>query len=249
MSGHSKWSTIKRKKGTADAARGRIFNKLIREITVAARAGGGDPSANPRLRTAVASAQSQNMPKDNVERAIKKGTGELEGAQYVEVTYEGYAPGGVGLVIDVVTDNKTRVVAEVRHLLTKHGGNMAEAHAVAWNFDTKGVIHLEPGAASEDEIIEAALEAGAEDVIGDEDGFEVLTVPADLETVRGAITAAGYAVAEAKIEKRPKTTVDVDSATARKVVRLIDALEENDDVQTVFSNIAISDDVLAALEA
>ncbi len=249
MSGHSKWSTIKRKKGAADAARGKVFTKLIREITAAARTGGGDPAGNPRLRTAIAAAQDANMPKDNVERAIKKGTGELEGVSYVEATYEGYAPGGVGLVIDTLTDNKTRTVAEVRHVLNKYGGSMAEANAVAWNFDLLGLIHLEPGAATEEQLMELALEAGADDIQGDADGFEVVTPPGDLEAVRSALATAGVAIAAAQLEKRPKTTVHVDSATAPTVLRLIEALEELDDIQRVYSAMEITDEVLAALEA
>lgn len=249
MSGHSKWSTIKRKKGANDAARGKVFTKLIREITAAARAGGGDPGSNPRLRTAITSAHAANMPKDNVERAIKKGTGELEGVTFLEVTYEGYAPGGVGLVIDTLTDNKTRTVAEVRHILNKYGGSMAEANAVAWNFDLRGIIQIEPGTATEDQLMEVALDAGAEDIQGDGEGFEVWTAPADLEQVRGAIADAGIAVAHAQLEKRAKTTVRVDERTAPKVLHLIELLEDLDDVQHVHSAMEITDEVLAALEA
>lgn len=249
MSGHSKWSTIKRKKGAADAARGKVFSKLIREITTAARAGGGDPGANPRLRTAIAAAQAANMPKDNIERAVKKGTGELEGAHYVEVVYEGYAPGGVGLVVDTLTDNKTRTVAEVRHVLNKYGGSMAEANAVAWNFEARGVIAIAPGATTEDVLMELALDAGADDIQGDEDGFEVLTAPADLETVRGALAAAKIPIVEAQVQKRAKTSVAVDAQTAPKVLRLIEMLEDLDDVQNVFSAMEFTDEVLAVLEA
>jgi len=249
MSGHSKWSTIKRKKGAADAARGKIFTKLIKEITIAARQGGGDPNANPRLRTAIASAQVQNMPKDNIQRAIKKGTGELEGVEYVEITYEGYGPGGVGIVVDVLTDNKTRTVAEVRHIFNKYGGNMAEANAVAWNFETKGVVRLEPDATTEDKLMEVALEAGAEDIQSDEDGFMVVTAMSELETVREAIADAGIEIAEAKIERMPNTTLTLDSKTVPKVLKLVEMLEDNDDVQNVYTNLDITDEVLAALEA
>ena len=247
MSGHSKWSTIKRKKGAADAKRGKIFSRLAREITIAAKMGGGDPSANPRLRTVLMTARSQNMPKENVERAIKKGTGELPGVSYEEIRYEGYGPGGVALIIDVLTDNKNRAVGEVRHILTKHGGSLAENGAVMWNFEQKGSITVPMGDLSEDELFEKALEAGAEDVETDGETGIIKTAPNELHSVSQALQDMGLTVEEATLSMEPKTTVDVTGKAAGQVLRLMEALEDCDDVQNVFSNFDISEEEMAAL--
>ncbi len=248
MSGHNKWSTIKHKKGKADAQRGKVFTKLIKEITVAARMGGGDIDGNPRLRRAVDTAKAANMPRDNIERAIKKGTGDLEGVQYVESVYEGYGPGGVALLVEVMTDNKNRTVAEVRHLLTKHGGNMGEAGCVSWMFDSRGVIEVPEDYTDEDALMEIALEAGAEDVqAGDDGGFQVYTETSALEDVAAALEAAGIPVASAEMTRIPQTTVPVEGKTAEQILRLIDFLEDNEDVQKVHANCDISDEELERL--
>lgn len=242
MSGHSKWSSIKHKKAKTDATRGKIFTKLIREITVAARESGGDVESNPRLRLAVQSAKAQNMPNDNIQRAIKKGTGDLEGSRFEEFTYEGYGPEGVAMLIDVLTDNKNRTTAEVRHALTKHNGNLGESGCVAWNFETKGVIRVSAEQIDEDTLMEAALEAGADDV-GDEDGtFEVLTQPSDLAAVSDALKSANIPFQSAEIEKVPKTLVKVDGDTAKKILRLMEMIEDLDDVQRVSSNFDLPDE-------
>jgi YebC/PmpR family DNA-binding regulatory protein len=243
MSGHSKWANIKHKKGAADARRGKIFTKLIKEITVAARMGGGDPNANPRLRSALNEAKAENMPKDNWERAVKKGTGELEGVNYEESTYEGYGPGGVAILIDSVTDNKNRAVSEIRHALNKHGGNMAESGSVSWIFETRGYLVVEKSAASEDALMETALEAGAEDVRDDGDNFEVLSKPADFEAVKAALEKAAIKFEMAEITKVPKTMVPVDGETAEKLIRLLDALDDLDDVQKAHNNADLPDDL------
>ncbi|RMD51491.1 MAG: YebC/PmpR family DNA-binding transcriptional regulator [Ignavibacteria bacterium] len=236
MSGHSKWSTIKRKKAALDAKKGKIFTKLIKEITVAARTGGGDPDANPRLRLAVDNAKAANMPSDNIDRAIKKATGELEGVNYSELTYEGYGPGGVALLIEAVTDNKNRTVAEVRHLLSKHGGSMGESGSVAWMFDRKGVITLPTQGKTEDDIMEILLEAGGDDISTEEDFFEVTTDIESFEPVRKALLEAGLQVENASLQWIAKNTVAVEGETAEKLEKLIDSLEDNDDVQNVFTN-------------
>ncbi len=247
MSGHSKWSTIKRKKGAADAKRGKIFSQLAKEITVAAKAGGGDPNANPRLRTVLLAAKSQNMPKDNVDRAIKKGTGELPGVVYEEARYEGYAAGGVALVIDLLTDNKNRVVAEIRHILTRNGGSMAETGAVLWNFEQKGQITIAKSACSEDEMFEKAIEAGAEDVNTEgAELYEITTKPADLHVVLEALEKAGLKAESAQLTMIPKTTIKVEGSAASNVLRVMEALEEHDDVQNVYANFDISDEDMAA---
>ncbi len=246
MSGHSKWSTIKRKKGAADAKRGKIFSKLAKEITVAAKLGGGDPAGNPRLRAVLLTARGQNMPKDNVDRAIKKGTGELPGVSYEEIRYEGIGPAGVAVIIDILTDNKNRTVAEIRHMLTKCGGRMAEANAVAWNFEQKGVIAVPKAGMSDDDIFEKAVEAGAEDVDTSGDDFEISTAPSDLHTVVNALQAMGIETAEAKLTMIPKTTVKVEGKEVGQVLRFIEALEDHDDVQDVFANFDISDEDMAA---
>jgi YebC/PmpR family DNA-binding regulatory protein len=249
MSGHSKWSTIKRKKGAADAKRGQIFTRIMREITVAAKTGGGDPEGNPRLRTAVAAAKAQNMPKDNIERAIKKGTGELEGVTYEEITYEGYGPGGVAFLIECLTDNKNRAASEVRHILTKRGGSLAKAGAVSYLFEAKGIITFDKQAVDEDALMEAALDAGADDVIDEGDTWEVHCSPSDFNTVNEALIAAGLTPLEAEITKQASTSVEItDKTDAAKVLALMEALDEADDVQNVYANFDIDESTLAEME-
>jgi YebC/PmpR family DNA-binding regulatory protein len=243
MSGHSKWANIRHKKGAADAKRGKVFTKLIKEITMSARMGGGDPNANPRLRSAILAAKAENMPKDNWERAIKKGTGELEGVNYEESVYEGYGPGGVAILIDSLTDNKNRAVSEIRHALSKHGGNMGESGSVAWLFEKKGYIVLEKSAIGEDALMEKALEAGAEDVRVDGDNFEVIAEPGEFEAVKEALEQDGLALDVAEVTMLPKTMAPVDRETAEKVIRVMDALEDCDDVQKVYTNADFPDDM------
>ena len=236
MAGHSKWANIQHRKKAQDAKRGKIFTRLIREINVAAREGGGDPEANPRLRLAIDKANAANVPKDNIDRAIKKATGELEGAAYEELRYEGYAPGGVAVMVDCLTDNRNRTVAEVRHAFTKHGGNLGTDGSVAYLFEKKGVISFAPGT-SEDEVMEAALEAGAEDIVSDDDGsIEVLTSPEDFEAVRNALRDAGLEFGQAEVTQRATTTVELDLETGQKVLKFLDMLEDLDDTQDVWSN-------------
>ena len=244
MSGHSKWANIKHRKGAADAKRGKVFTKLIKEITMAARLGGGDANANPRLRAAIIAAKAENMPKDNMERAIKKGTGELEGVTYEENTYEGYGPGGVAILIDSVTDNKNRAVSEIRHALTKHGGNMGESGCVSWMFDKKGYLVIEKGTVEEDALMELALEAGAEDVRDDGDNFEVITAPDSFEAVKAAIDAKAIPCVVAEVSMVPQNLTPVEGETAQKLIRLIDALEDCDDVQKVYNNADLPDDIM-----
>ncbi|MDM8552979.1 YebC/PmpR family DNA-binding transcriptional regulator [Desulfobacterales bacterium HSG2] len=244
MSGHSKWSTIKHKKGAADAKRGKVFTKLIKEITVAARSGGGDLTANPRLRTAIAAAKAENMPKDNIERAIKKGTGELEGVNYEESTYEGYGPAGAAVLIESLTDNKNRAVADIRHIFSKRGGNLGENGCVAWMFDKKGYINIEKKAVDEDTLMEAAIDAGAEDVREDGENFEVITAPEDFEAVKEAIDNASISYTEAEVTMLPKTTANLQGKEAEQMIRLMEALEDCDDVQKVYTNADIPDDVV-----
>jgi YebC/PmpR family DNA-binding regulatory protein len=243
MSGHSKWSSIKHKKAKTDATRGKIFTKLIRELTVAARQGGGDPEANPRLRLAIQSARDQNMPNDNIQRAIRKGTGELEGVRFEELTYEGYGPAGVALLIDVLTDNKNRTTAEVRHALTKHGGNLGESGCVAWNFQTKGVIRVNKEQCDEESLLDVVLQAGAEDVTEEEDFFEVYTVPTELTAVSEALKEGNIPYVSAEIEKVPKSVVKIDGNEARRTLKLMEMLEDLDDVQRVSANFDIPDEV------
>jgi YebC/PmpR family DNA-binding regulatory protein len=243
MSGHSKWANIKHKKGAADARRGKVFTKLIKEITVAARSGSGDPAANPRLRAAILAAKAENMPKDNIERAIKKGTGELEGVSYDESTYEGYGPGGAAILIDSLTDNKNRAVSEIRHALTKHGGSMGESGCVAWMFNKKGYIVIEKSAIEEDALMEAALEAGAEDVRVDDDNYEIITEPDQFETVKAAVDQKGLAYVVAEVTMVPQTTMPVEGENAPRLIRLIEALEDCDDVQKVYTNADLPDDI------
>ncbi len=247
MSGHSKWATIKRKKAATDQARGKMFSKYIKEITIAARHGGGDLESNPRLRTAVATAKSVNMPANNIERAIKRGSGEVEGANYEEVQYEGYAPGGVALLIEVATDNRNRTAGDIRHVLTKYGGNMAEAGAVSYLFRPKGVLLVEKSAVAEDLLIEVALEAGAEDVTTSGDSHEILTPLAAFEAVKEALAARAIPVQSAEITKVASLQVPVTEKEGGALLRLIEALEDHDDVQKVHANFDMADDVLAKL--
>ena len=244
MAGHSKWANIRFRKGAQDAKRGKIFTKLIREITVAARMGGGDPAANPRLRTAIDKGLAQNMPKDNIERAIKKGTGELEGESFEEVVYEGYGPSGVAVMVECATDNKNRTVSEVRHAFSKHGGNLGTDGSVAYLFNKLGALSY-PAGSDEDTIMEAALEAGAEDVVTDDDGsIEVTTTIEDFHSVVDAMTAAGHKPEMAEIVQRASTETTLDEVGAEKMLTLLDALEDLDDVQNVFSNADFPDSVL-----
>ena len=247
MSGHSKWATIKRKKAATDAARGKAFSRTIKEITIAARAGGGDADANPRLRTAIAAAKAVNMPAANIERAIRKGTGELEGSTYEEVTYEGYGPGGVALLVECATDNRNRAAGEIRHILDKYGGHMAAAGAVAYLFKPHGLIVVEKSSTSEDALLEAALEAGADDVHTEGDAFEVLTAPAAFEAVKDAVAARGIAVQSAELVKLASVQVPLSEREAEAALRLIEMLEENDDVQKVHANFTLPDEMLAKL--
>ncbi|MEX0980075.1 MAG: YebC/PmpR family DNA-binding transcriptional regulator [Gemmatimonadota bacterium] len=245
MSGHSKWATIKRKKAATDAKRGQAFTKLIREITVAAREGGGDPDFNPRLRLAVDTAKAANMPQENIERGIKKGTGELEGVDYQEIPYEGYGPGGVALYIETLTDNQNRTVAEVRHILERNGGNLGTAGSVAWQFDRKGQIFLDARRYDEEAVLDAALEAGADDVAREGDEFIVTTEATAFHAVQDGIRAAGLEVAQAELSWIAKNEVEVAGRDAERLVKLLDALDEHDDVQKVHSNADIDEAALA----
>lgn len=248
MSGHSKWSTIRHKKGAADAKRGKIFTKLIKEIMISARMGGGDPSGNPRLRAAITAARAENMPKDNIERAIKKGTGELEGASYEEVNYEGYGPGGVAILVDVMTDNRNRAASEVRHIFSRNGGSLGEAGCVAWMFSKKGSIVFSKETVSEEQIMEVALEVGAEDVLDQEDQIEVTTSIEDFITVKSAFEDRGIPYELAEITMVPQTTVPIeDEKVAQQLLRLMDALEDSDDVQHAYANFDIPDSILDAI--
>ena len=244
MSGHSKWSSIKHKKAATDAKRGKIFTKLIKEITVAARMGGGDLEANPRLRTAVAAAKSENMPKDNIERAIKKGTGELEGVNYEESIYEGYGPGGAAVLVESLTDNKNRTVADVRSIFGKNGGSLGENGCVAWMFDKKGYIVVESAAVDEDVLMEVALEAGAEDIREDDGSFEVITDLAAFEAVKQAIEQASIPYIAAEITMLPQTTANLVGKEAEQMVRLMEMLEDCDDVQKVYTNADIPEEII-----
>jgi YebC/PmpR family DNA-binding regulatory protein len=244
MSGHSKWSSIKHKKGATDAKRGKIFTKLIKEITVAARMGGGDSDANPRLRAAIAAAKSENMPKDNIERAVKKGTGELEGVNYEESTYEGYGPGGAAVFIESVTDNKNRAVADIRHIFSKNGGNLGENGCVAWMFDKKGYIAVNKNAVDEDSLMETAIEAGAEDVREDNGSFEIITETDDFESVKTAIDKASIAFIDAEITMLPQSTTNLEGKQALQMVKLMEALDDCEDVQKVYTNADIPEEIV-----
>lgn len=248
MSGHSKWSTIKRKKGAIDAKRGQIFTKIIKEITLAARLGGGDIEGNSRLRQAVLAAKEENMPKDNIERAIKKGIGGGEGAaNYEEITYEGYGPGGAAVLVEIMTDNKNRTVAEIRHIFSKHGGNLGENGCVAWMFTKKGSIVIDKKAIDEDTLMELALEAGAEDVKSEDDEYEVITSPASFETVKKAIEAKGIKHLAARIDMISSNTVRLEANKAEQMLKLMEKLEDSDDVQNVYANFDIDKDVMEKL--
>lgn len=245
MSGHSKWSTIKRKKAVVDAKRGKIFTKLIKEITIAAREGGGDINGNPRLRLAVDNAKAQNMPADNIERAIKKATGELEGVQYHELTYEGYGPAGIAIMVEVATDNKNRTVAEVRHLFSKHGGSMGEGGSVAWMFDRKGVISMPKQSKTEDDIMDVILDAGAEDLQSEEDYFEITSPVESFEPVRKSLAEKNLEIENASLQWVAKNTIGAKGEDAERVMKLIESLEDLDDVQNVFSNADIEESSIA----
>lgn len=249
MSGHSKWSTIKRKKGALDAKRGKIFTKLIKEITIAARLGGGDPDGNPRLRTAIQTAKGANMPQDNIARAIAKGTGDLEGVSYEECAYEGYGPNGVAILISVLTDNRNRTGAEIRHILTKNNGTMAEPNAVAWNFEKKGLFLVLQESVDEETLMELALEAGAEDFESTDDLFEIHTSPDAFETVREALEQSEIPTESAELAMLPKSTVKLEGKEAEQMLRLMEALEDNDDVQNVYANFDISEEQMAEASA
>jgi YebC/PmpR family DNA-binding regulatory protein len=248
MSGHSKWSTIKRKKGAIDSKRGKIFTKLIKEITLAARLGGGDLEGNARLRSAVLAAKEENMPKDNIDRAIKKGTGELGGGvAYEEITYEGYGPAGVAVIVEVMTDNKNRTVAEIRHIFSKHGGNLGENGCVSWIFEKKGSILLDKKTVGEDALLEVALEAGADDVRDQETEWEVVTDPTAFEPVKKAIDSKGWKSLEARVGMIPQNTIKLEAGKAEQMLRLMEKLEDNDDVQNVYANFDIPDEVMEKL--
>lgn len=241
MSGHSKWHTIKHKKGALDAKRGKVFTKLIKEITVAARTGGGDPGANARLRKAISDAKAANMPNDTIDRATKRGTGELEGVNYEEITYEGYGPGGVAIMVDSMTDNRNRTVAEIRHLFSKNGGNLATSGAVGWIFEKKGYIVVEKAAKSEDELFEIVTEAGAEDLRDDVDNYEIITAPDSFDTVLDAVKKAGIEPQVAEVEMVPKEYKKLEGTEAKQMLKLMEALEDHDDVQKVSANFDISE--------
>jgi YebC/PmpR family DNA-binding regulatory protein len=249
MSGHNKWSTIKHKKGAADAKRGKLFSKVIKEITVSARQGGGDPDGNPRLRTALMAARQANMPKDNIEKAIKRGTGEMPGVTYEEVSYEGYGPGGVAVLVEALTDNKNRTVAEVRHIFDKYNGNLGESGCVSWIFDKKGVVEVASGGLSEDEVMEVAIEAGAQDVKVEGDSFEIVTEPADFDAVRSAVEAKSWKVDLAEITMIPKTTVKLLGKQAEQMLKMMDALDDNDDLQKFYANFDITEEEMMRISA
>jgi len=241
MSGHSKWHTIKHKKGAADAKRGRVFTRIIKELTVAARAGGGDPDSNPRLRTIVAEAKAVNMPAENIKRAIRRGTGEEPGVQYEEVTYEGYGPGGVALIIETMTDNKNRTVGEIRHLLTKYGGDLGQSNSVSWKFEKKGYIVIEKAKASEDTLMAAALDAGADDLRDDGDTWEVVSAPEAFPAIKEAVEKLGIEPASAQVAMLPKNYVSLEGKAAQSMLKLLDLLEDHDDVQHVWSDMDVDE--------
>jgi YebC/PmpR family DNA-binding regulatory protein len=247
MSGHSKWATIKRKKAATDQARGKMFSKYIKEITIAARSGGSDIETNPRLRTAVATAKSVNMPANNIERAIKRGAGEVDGVAYEETQYEGYGPGGVALLVDVATDNRNRTAGDVRHIFTKHGGNLGEAGSVSYLFKPRGLIVVDKSAVAEDTLIELVLEAGADDVNTEGETFEVLTPPSAFEAVKDALAKKNIATVSAEQTKLASLQVPVTEKEAEGILRLVDALEDNDDVQKVYANFIVPDEVMDRL--
>jgi YebC/PmpR family DNA-binding regulatory protein len=249
MSGHSKWHSIKHKKAARDAKRGKLFTKLIKEITIAARLGGGDLNANPRLRTAVTAAKAQSMPNDNIDRAIKKGTGELGGGQLEQIAYEGYGPGGVAIIAEVLTDNRNRVVAELRFIFSRHGGNLGETGCVAWMFKRRGVITIDKSAADEDRLIELALDAGADDVVSDDDSYQVMTPVEKFGAVRDAIERARIPIASADLTMVPENTIKVTGHTAQQVLKLMEELEDHEDVQGVSANFDMDEEEMAQFSA
>jgi YebC/PmpR family DNA-binding regulatory protein len=246
MSGHSKWHTIKHKKGAADAKRGKIFTRIIKELTVAARNGGGDAATNPRLRTIIAEAKSVNMPSDNIKKAIQRGTGELPGVSYEEITYEGYGPGGAALIVETLTDNKNRTVGEIRHLLEKYNGNLGSANSVAWMFEKKGYIVIDKAAADEEKLLNTALDAGADDMRDDGDSWEVLSDPSVFEAVRDAVKGLGIEPASAQVAMLPQNYVKLQGKEASQMVKLMDVLDEHDDVKQVWSNFDIEEKEIEA---
>jgi len=248
MSGHSKWNTIKRKKAKTDAQRGKVFTKHIKEITIAARSGGGDEAANPALRTAIAAAKAVNMPAANIERAIKRGTGELPGVVYETITYEGYGPGGTALMIEVTTENKNRTVADIRHILSKHNGNLGESGCVAWIFDKKGIIEIDSNKISEEKLLELVLESGADDMRKQGNMFEIVTQPASFENVKSVLDQNSIELDSAELTLHPKNSVKVTEKEAEQLLKLMDALEDHDDVENIFSNFDIDDEILQKLE-
>ncbi len=248
MAGHSHWAQIKRAKGAADAKRGQLFSRLAREISMAAKLGGGDPAMNPRLRQAIATAKAESMPNDTIERAIKKGTGEIAGAALEELVYEGYAPGGVALIVQTSTDNKNRTAAEIRHIFSKHNGSLGTPGSVAWMFTPRGIIILDPGQHSEDDVMLAALDAGADDVRATADGFEVLCAPEKLYPVTEALRSSGLPVRKSTFAQMPNNSIVVnDATTAAQVIKLLDALDEHEDVQNVFTNFEASEEILSSI--
>lgn len=249
MSGHSKWSTIKHKKGAADAKRGKIFTKLIKEITIAARMGGGDSGGNPRLRAAITAAKAENMPKDNIERAVKKGTGELPGVSYEEATFEGYGPGGVAVLVEILSDNRKRTVADIRHIFSKNAGNLGEAGCVSWMFDKRGLIVFEKPKVDEEKLMDVALEAGAQDVRETDEEFEVLTEAGDMEKIKTQLEKAGLVPAFAEVSMVPQSTVRLTGKEAQQMLRLMESLEDSDDVQHVYANFDIPDEEMEQLSA
>ncbi len=246
MSGHSKWHTIKHKKGAADARRGKVFTRIIKELTVAARNGGGDPSANPRLRTIIAEAKSVNMPADNIKKAIQRGTGELPGVSYEELTYEGYGPGGAALIVEVLTDNKNRTVGEIRHTFSKHGGNLGESNSVAWLFSKKGYVVVDKSAADEEQLLNAVLEAGGDDLRDDGDTWEIICDPAAFEAVRDAVKTLGIEPASAEVAMLPQNYIKLEGKEASQMVRLMEALDEHEDVKHVWTNADIEEKEIEA---
>jgi len=249
MSGHSKWSTIKHKKALKDARRGRLFTKLIKDLTIAARTGGSDLNANPRLRTALTAAKAASMPNDTIDRAIKKGAGELEGVNYEEIVYEGHGPGGVAIMLQVLTDNKNRTVSDIRHMFSKYGGNLGSPNSVAWMFTKKGIITVEKAQVEEDRLMELALDAGAEDVSGGDEMFEVIVPPEDFDTVREALEKSGVTLASAEVTMVPQNTVNLSGKEAEQTLKLLEMLEEYDDVQSVSANVEIAQEEAERLSA
>ena len=249
MSGHSKWSTIKRKKGKADAARGKIFTKLIKELTVAARDGGGDREGNPRLRSAIQAAKAANMPAANIDKAIKKGTGELPGVSYEQVSYEGYGPGGVAVLVETLTDNKNRAVSEIRHIFTRHGGNLGEVGCVGWMFERRGIIQVDKGKAEEDQVLEVALEAGALDMSTEEDYFEIVTPFEKFDAVKKSLDEKSVPAAQAELTMIPQTNIKLEGKQAEQMLKLMEDLEDHDDVQKVYANFDIAIEIMEKMSA